>query len=121
MKRRVVITGMGIVCPVGNTVEEAWKNVKNGVCGIGPITKYDTSDRKVKLAGELKDFNPEEYMDASEIRKLDDYSVYAVCAAQQAFDESGLEGCDDDRRRWGVIMSSGIGGIGTIEIGRAHV
>ena len=115
MKRRVVITGMGIVCPVGNTVEEAWKNVKDGVCGIGPITKYDTSDRKVKLAGELKDFNPEEYMDASEIRKLDDYSVYAVCAAQQAFDESGLESCDDDRRRWGVIMSSGIGGIGTIE------
>ncbi len=115
MKRRVVITGMGIVCPVGNTVEEAWKNVKDGVCGIGPITKYDTSDRKVKLAGELKDFNPEEYMDASEIRKLDDYSVYAVCAAQQAFDESGLESCDDDRRRWGVTMSSGIGGIGTIE------
>ena len=115
MKRRVVITGTGVVCPVGNDTEQTWENVKNGVCGIGPITKYDTTDRKVKLAGEVKDFDPLKYMDAAEARKLDDYSIYAVAAAQQAFDEAGLEDTDESRQRWGVIMSSGIGGIDTIE------
>ena len=115
MKRRVVITGTGVVCPVGNDTEQTWENVKNGVCGIGPITKYDTTDRKVKLAGEVKDFDPLKYMDAAEARKLDDYSIYAVAAAQQAFDEAGLESSEESRQRWGVIMSSGIGGIDTIE------
>ena len=115
MKRRVVITGTGVVCPVGNDTAQTWENVKNGICGIGPITKYDTTDRKVKLAGEVKDFDPLKYMDAAEARKLDDYSIYAVAAAQQAFDEAGLEGSEESRQRWGVIMSSGIGGIDTIE------
>ena len=115
MKRRVVITGTGVVCPVGNDTEQTWENVKNGICGIGSITKYDTTDRKVKLAGEVKDFDPLKYMDAAEARKLDDYSIYAVAAAQQAFDEAGLEDTDESRQRWGVIMSSGIGGIDTIE------
>ena len=115
MKRRVFITGTGVVCPVGNDTAQTWENVKNGICGIGPITKYDTTDRKVKLAGEVKDFDPLKYMDAAEARKLDDYSIYAVAAAQQAFDEAGLEDSEESRQRWGVIMSSGIGGIDTIE------
>lgn len=113
MKRRVVITGMGAVCPVGNTVSEMWEGIKAGKCGIGPITRYNAEGRKVTLAGEVKDFNPEDYIDKKELRKMDLFSAYAVIAARQAVEDAGITFDGSDRN--GVIVSSGIGGIKTLE------
>ena len=115
MRRRVVITGLGVVCPIGNDKEEVWKSVENGRCGIGPITLYDPSEQKVKLAGEVKDLNLEAYLDKRESRRMDRYTQFAMVAAEQAMSDSGLLDLEESRDRWGVIMSSGIGGIGTIE------
>ena len=115
MRRRVVITGLGIVCPIGNDKEEVWSSVKAGRCGIGPITLYDPAEQKVKLAGEVKDLKLDDYVDKREARKMDRYTQFAMVAAKQAMTDSGLLGLDESRDRWGVIMSSGIGGIGTIE------
>lgn len=115
MRRRVVITGLGIVCPIGNDKEEVWSSVKAGRCGIGPITLYDPAEQKVKLAGEVKDLKLDDYVDKWEARKMDRYTQFAMVAAKQAMTDSGLLGLDEPRDRWGVIMSSGIGGIGTIE------
>lgn len=115
MRRRVVITGLGIVCPIGNDKEEVWNSVREGRCGIGPITLYDPAEQKVKLAGEVKNLRLEEYVDKREARKMDRYTQFAMAAAKQAMTDSGLLGLDETRDRWGVIMSSGIGGIGTIE------
>ena len=115
MRRRVVITGLGIVCPIGNDKEEVWSSVKAGRCGIGPITLYDPAEQKVKLAGEVKDLKLDDYVDKREARKMDRYTQFAMVAAKQAMTDSGLLGLDEPRDRWGVIMSSGIGGIGTIE------
>lgn len=115
MRRRVVITGLGIVCPIGNDKEEVWSSVKAGRCGIGPITLYDPAEQKVKLAGEVKDLRLDDYVDKREARKMDRYTQFAMVAAKQAMTDSGLLGLDEPRDRWGVIMSSGIGGIGTIE------
>ncbi len=113
--RRVVVTGLGAVTPIGNTVSETWENAKNGVCGIAPITHYDTSNSKVKLAAEVKDFHPELYVDKTEVRKTDAYALYAIASASQAFEDSGLSMDEEDSSRCGVIYSSGIGGLGTIE------
>ncbi|MFN2925906.1 beta-ketoacyl-ACP synthase II [Lachnospiraceae bacterium YH-ros2228] len=115
MRRRVVITGLGVVCPIGNDKEEVWKSVEKGRCGIGPITLYDPSEQKVKLAGEVKDLNMEAYLDKRESRRMDRYTQFAMVAAEQAMSDSGLLDLEEKRDRWGVIMSSGIGGIGTIE------
>ncbi len=118
MKRRVVITGMGILCPVGNEKAAVWKNVADGVCGIGPITRYDTSEQKVTLAGELKDIDLTKRISAKEMRKLDPYTQYALYAAGEAMEDSGLTEIPEEqenRDRWGVIMATGIGGIQTIE------
>lgn len=115
MRRRVVITGLGIVCPIGNDKEGVWSSVKAGRCGIGPITLYDPAEQKVKLAGEVKDLKLDDYVDKREARKMDRYTQFAMVAAKQAMTDSGLLGLDEPRDRWGVIMSSGIGGIGTIE------
>ncbi len=115
MKRRVVITGMGAVSPIGNTVEELWESVQAGRCGIGPITHFDTSAHKVKLAGEVKDLDFDRYLDKRDRRRMDLFTQYAMVAAVQAWEDSGLtpEGIDPDR--FGVVISSGIGGINTIE------
>ena len=115
MSRRVVITGLGIVCPIGNDKEEVWNSVVEGRCGIAPITHYDTSAQKVKLAGEVKNLDLDQYVDRRESRKMDKYTQFAMVAAEQAMQDSGLLQLDESRDRWGVIMSSGIGGIGTIE------
>lgn len=115
MRRRVVVTGLGIVSPIGNDVPEVWNSVKAGKCGIGPITRYDASEMKVKLAAEVKDFHPEKYIDPRDQRHMDRYTVYAVYAAEQAFADSGLGALEESRDRWGTLVSSGIGGIGTIE------
>lgn len=118
MKRRVVITGMGIISPIGNTKEEVWKSVEEGTCGIAPITRYDSSKQKVKLAGELKDLDLSRYVSPKAARKMDPYTQYAMYAAAEAMEDAGIkkeaEG-EESRDRWGVIMASGIGGIQTIE------
>lgn len=115
MKRRVVITGLGTVNPIGNSIDETWKSVLEGRCGIDTITNYDVSDRKVKLAGEVKNVNFEDYIEKKELRKLDRYSVFAMIAAKEAIEMSGIDYKNEDTTRWGVLLSSGIGGIATIE------
>lgn len=112
MDRRVVVTGLGAVTPVGNDTASFWNSLIEGKCGVGPITKFDTSDYKVKLAAEVKDFHPEQYMEKSQIRKMDPYCQYAVAAAAQAMEDSGLEG-KIEPERLGVYVSSGIGGMYT--------
>ncbi|NLK20883.1 MAG: beta-ketoacyl-ACP synthase II [Epulopiscium sp.] len=115
MKKRVVITGMGCVTPLGNSVESFWENTKAGKCGIDKITHFDTEDFQVKLAGEVRDFDPSIYMDKKEARRMDLYSQYAVAAAKMAVDDSKLNLDSIVKERFGVIVGSGIGGIGTIE------
>ena len=110
--RRVVITGMGAVTPVGNSVPEMWDAVKNGVCGIGPITRFDTEKFPVKLAAEVKDFDAREYMPKAEMLKTDRYAQFGFAAACQAMEESQIEG-KVDPEKMGVYMGTGIGGITT--------
>lgn len=113
--RRVVVTGLGAITPIGNNVEELWNSVVNGVCGIAPITNYDTTDRKVTLAGEVKNFDPETVLEKAELRKMDKYTVFALTAAKEAMEDSLLDISKEDSLRCGVIFSSGIGGLGTIQ------
>ena len=110
--RRVVITGMGCVTPIGNDVPTFWESLKNGKCGIGPITHFDTADYKAKVAGEVKDFDPLQYMEKSEIRKFDVFCWYAMAAATQAVEESGIKDTLPPQRI-GTYFGSGIGGMGT--------
>lgn len=113
--RRVVITGMGAVTPIGNSVGETWESVKNGVCGIAPITLYDTEGRKVKLAGEVKNLDVDTFLDKKESRKMDRFTLFAMIAAKEAMKDSGFDVSNADPGRCGVIVSSGIGGLATIE------
>ena len=115
MKRRVVVTGIGTINAIGHNVAESWKSIKDGVCGIGEIKNYDNSLTKVKIAGEVKDFNAADYLDKKSIRKMDRFTQFGVIAAREAFKDSGLEIDKIDADRFGVAVSSGIGGIGTIE------
>ena len=115
MKKRVVITGMGAVTPIGNSVEEFWTNVKAGTVGIDEITKFSTEDYKVKLAAEVKNFDPTAYMDRKEARRMDPFCQYAIAASVEAMNDSGLEVTEANADRIGVIVGSGIGGLGTIE------
>lgn len=115
MKRRVVITGMGTINPLGHNLEETWENVKKGVCGIDRITQIDTTDFTVKLAGEVKNYDPNEFLDRKESRKMDRYTQFAFIAAKEAFADSGLDMTKEDPYRCGTIVSSGIGGLKTIE------
>jgi 3-oxoacyl-[acyl-carrier-protein] synthase II len=115
MKKRVVITGMGAVTPIGNDVESFWNNAKEGKCGIGHITAFDTSDFKIKIGAEVKDFAPENYIDKKEVKRMDKYCQYAMAAAKMAVDDSGLDLESIEKERLGVMVSTGIGGLGTIE------
>ena len=115
MKRRVVITGMGAVTPIGNTVGEFWDGIKENKVGIGPITKFDTSDYKVKLAAEVKDFNPKERMDFKSAKRMEVFSQYAIAAAKEAFDMAGIDMEKEDPFRVGVMVGSGIGGLSIME------
>jgi 3-oxoacyl-[acyl-carrier-protein] synthase II len=112
--RRVVITGMGTVNPLANSVEETWDAVKHGKCGIGPITHFDTTDLKVKLAGEVKNFDAAEVLGPKEARRMDVYTQYACAAAKEALADSGLDMEKENADRCGCIVSSGIGGLETI-------
>jgi len=115
MKKRVVITGLGTVNPIGNNVKDTWENAKKGVCGIGPITRVDVTDHLVKVAGEVKDFSTEGIIDKKEARRMDRYSQLAMVAAVEAFSDSQLDMDKEDAFRCGVIFSSGIGGMETTE------
>ena len=110
--RRVVITGMGCVTPIGNDVPTFWESLKNGKCGIGPITHFDATDYKVKVAAEVKDFDPLQYMEKSDLRKYDVFCWYAMAAATQAVEESGIQGTLEPQRI-GTYFGSGIGGMKT--------
>ena len=110
--RRVVVTGMGCVTPVGNDVPTFWESLKQGKCGIGPITHFDTTDYKVKVAAEVKDFDPLQYMEKSELRKYDVFCWYAMAAATQAVEESGIKDTLPPQRI-GTYFGSGIGGMST--------
>ena len=113
--RKVVITGLGAITSIGNSVSETWEAAKKGTCGIAPITHYDTSEQKVKLAAEVKNFPIDDYFTKPEARKLDDYCIYALAAAKEAYEDSGLDLEKEDSGRCGVIFSSGIGGLTTIQ------
>ncbi len=115
MNRRVVVTGMGCVTPVGNNVEDFFNSLIEGKNGIDFITKYDTTESKAKLAGELKDFVPNEVLDKRDVRRMDSFSVYGISAAAEALEDSGINLDEYDRERIGVIVSSGIGGLQTME------
>ncbi|WP_340640462.1 beta-ketoacyl-ACP synthase II [Bacillus atrophaeus] len=114
-KKRVVVTGLGTLSPLGNDVETSWNNAINGVSGIGPITRVDSEEYPAKVAAELKDFNVEDYMDRKEARKMDRFTQYAVVAAKMAVQDAGLEITDDIAPRVGVWVGSGIGGLETLE------
>ena len=115
MKRRVVVTGLGAVTPIGNDVETFWNGVKAGKVGIGEITKFDTSDYKVKLAAEIKDFVAKDHMDAKAARRMELFSQYAVAAAKEALEDAGIDMEKEDAFRVGVIVGSGIGSLQTME------
>ena len=115
MERRCVITGLGAVTPLGNTVEEYWNGLKNGVCGIDYIKKFDTTDYKVKIAAEIKDFDPEQYMTKTDVKRNDLFAIYALAAGMQAFEDSKLDMEKEDADRIGVIVGSGVGGLMTME------
>ena len=115
MERRVVITGLGAITPIGKTVEEFWQGIKDGKCGIDEITHFDTSEFKVKLAAEIKNYNKEEYFDKKQAKRLDEFSQYAIIATKEAIKASDITKENTDMEKVGVIVSSGIGGLGTIE------
>lgn len=115
MKRRVVVTGLGAVTPIGNNVEEFWEGIKAGKVGIGEITRFDTTDYKVKLAAEVKNFSPKEYMDFKAARRMELFSQYAVAAALEAVKNAELDMEKEDSFRVGVSVGSGIGSLQTVE------
>jgi 3-oxoacyl-[acyl-carrier-protein] synthase II len=112
MSRRVVVTGLGAVTPIGNDVASYWDGLKNGKNGIGPVTRFDTADLKAKLAAEVKDFDPKQYLDAKTVRQTDRYQQYALAAAMQAVTDSGIKE-QIEPERFGVYFGTGIGGFDT--------
>lgn len=111
MKRRVVVTGLGAVTPIGNTVDEFWESIKAGKVGIGAITKFDTTDYKIKIAAEVKDFVAKDRMDFKAAKRMELFSQYAVAAALEAYEDAGLDIAVEDPFRAGVIVGSGIGSL----------
>ena len=114
-KRRVVVTGIGTINPIGHNVEETWKSIEEGKCGIAPISLFDTKGMKVTLAGEVKDFDVTKYIDKKEAKKMDRFIQMGMIASHEAMLDSGLDINNIDSHRFGVIVSSGIGGLGSIE------
>lgn len=115
MRRRVVITGLGIVSPVGNTIESAWDNLVNGRSGIGPITRFDASEFSARIAGEVKDFDVGNYINSKEAKQMDTFIHYGLAASIDAWRDSGLDINQINPERAGVIVGSGIGGLPRIE------
>ena len=111
--RRVVITGMGILSPLGNSISEFWDGISNGRNGIRPIEQFDTTDFAVHIAGEVRDLNFEDYIDRKELNRMDRFTAYALVTADQAITSAGITSDNVDHDRVGVIIGSGIGGIHT--------
>ena len=115
MKKRVVITGMGAITPLGNTVESFWNNIRMGTCGINTITRFDVENFSAKIAAEVNDFDPVDYMDKKEAKRMDRYTQYALAASSMAVNQAGLDKEKINSDRFGVIIGSGVGGIETME------
>ena len=115
MNKRVVVTGLGAITPIGNDVQEFWKSLKEGKCGIDEIKRFDTEKFKIKLAAELKDYDDEKYFEKKEAKRLDAFSKYAMIAGREAWNDSGLDKEKENMERIGIVLGSGIGGIETIE------
>lgn len=113
--RRVVVTGMGAITPIGLSVDEFWNGVRNSRIGIGPITKFDASEFKVKIAAEVKGFEAKDYIDQRAARRMELFSQYAVAAAKEAIEQSGLDMKKEEPYRVGVAVGSGVGSLQTIE------
>jgi 3-oxoacyl-[acyl-carrier-protein] synthase II len=113
--KRVVVTGLGAITPLGNTIPELWNSIINGVSGAGPITRFDASAFKTRFACEVKGFDPNQYLDRKEVRKVDLYAQYAIASAKEAIDNSGIDLETIDKDEVGVIFAAGIGGIMTFE------
>src|SRR5450631_2911928 len=113
-RRRVVVTGMGIVCPVGNSVEEAWRNAAQGISGIGPIQRFDASYLEVRFGGEVKNFDAKELFGYREVRRMDRVTQLAMAAAQQAIQDANLKIENEDPYECGCVIGSGIGGIESV-------
>ncbi|HST03727.1 MAG TPA: beta-ketoacyl-ACP synthase II [Chloroflexia bacterium] len=113
-RRRVVITGMGAVSPLGNTVETSWQAAIEGRSGIGPITRFDAQNFETKIAGEVRDFNPEEYIPAKELRRMDRFIHYAIAVCKQAAAQANLQVTEENANDIGVVLGSGIGGVETL-------
>ncbi len=112
---RVVVTGLGAVAPNGIGIEKFWDNLVHGVSGVAPITRFDASKHDVRIAGEVKEFDPLQWIEKKEVRKMDLFIQYAIAAAQMAYDDAGLAVTDDDRDRMGVFVGTGMGGIPALE------
>lgn len=115
MSRRVVITGLGAISPIGNNVEEMWKGIESKKCGIDKITLFDASDYKTSLAAEVKDYNPLDHFDVKQARHLDRSSQFALVASREAYKDSGITTDNTDMERCGIFISSGIAGLNTIQ------
>lgn len=115
MKRRVVITGLGVITPIGNNVDEYWNNLKAGKIGFGEITSFDPSEHKAKIAGEVKDFEPKDYIERKKAKRMDRFTQFSIAAAKQAIEDSKLDLDKEDVERIGVVVGTGVGGLGSIE------
>lgn len=115
-KRRVVVTGLGAVTPIGNSVQEFWKGIREGKTGIGPITRFDAVEYKVRLVAEVRDFDPKKYMEPKMVRRMAPFAQYAVAAAKEAFEDAGLDMEKEDPFRAGVIIGSGVGDLHQVEL-----
>lgn len=113
--KRVVITGMGAITPIGNTVNDFWNNIKNETVGIGPITNFDTSNYKAKLSAEVKDFDPKQFLDSKSAKRMDRFSQFAAVSAKEAMADSKLDISKEDSFRLGVCVGSGVGSLMGIE------
>ena len=111
-KRRVVITGLGIVSPVGNTVDKAWENILNGQSGINVLTNLDTEGQSVKFGGSVKDFDISDYLKPKDAKKMDPFIHYGMAAGIQAIEDSGIEVTEQNAERIGVAIGAGVGGLG---------
>ena len=115
MRTRVVVTGMGAITPIGNDVESFWNGLKNKQIGIGPITYFDTTDYKCKLAAQVKDFNAKDYMDPKAAKRMERFSQFAVAASKEALEDAGISMEQEDPYRIGVSVGSGIGSLQAVE------
>lgn len=115
MKRRVVITGLGVITPVGNNVDEYWNNLKVGKIGFGEITSFDSSEYRAKIVAEVKNFEAKEYIERKNAKRMDRFTQFSIAAAKEAIDDSGLDLEKEDVERIGVIVGTGVGGLGSIE------